>query len=119
MVNYGSIHVLQSLPKSHLYLFTHNLKTSGHIWTFSILKNCHAIGDILCVVESCMRDLTGELQPQTRISPSLIKHSVHILQAHTYITIWCAIMHDNKTHVPHDCILHTKQWLYCQQCIVL
>ena len=44
---------------------------------------------------------------------------VHILQACTYIAIWYATTHDNKTHVPYDCILHTKWWLYCQKCIVL
>ena len=31
---------------------------------------------------------------------------VHILQACAYIAIWCTTMHDNKTHVPYDCILH-------------
>ena len=31
-----------------------------------------------------------------------------LLLAHTYITIWCATTHDNKTHVPYDCILHTQ-----------
>ena len=45
---------------------------------------------------------TGELCSQTCISCSLIQHCVCILQACTYmyITIWCVIMHDNKTHVP-------------------
>ena len=64
--------------------------------------------DILCVLQSCMRDPTGELQPQTGIIRSLMQHCVCMLQAHTYIAIWCATTHDNKTHVPYDCILHTK-----------
>ena len=34
--------------------------------------------------------------------------SVCILQACTYIAIWCASTRDNKTHVPYDCTLHTK-----------
>ena len=41
------------------------------------------------------------------------------LQACTYITIWCPTTHDNKTHIPYECMLHTKLWLYCQQRIVL
>ena len=42
---------------------------------------------------------------------------VYILQACTYIAIWCATIHDNKTHTPYDCILYTKWRLYYQQCI--
>ena len=43
----------------------------------------------------------------------VIQYCVHILQAHTYITIWYTTMHDNETHIPNDCTLHTKRWLYC------
>ena len=37
---------------SHLRVLTctHNLKTTGHIWTFSISNNCSTIRDIPCVV---------------------------------------------------------------------
>ena len=37
-----------------------------------------------------------------------------ILQACTYmyITIWCATMHDNKTHVAYDCITHQMTALW-------
>ena len=51
------------------------------------------------------------------IGLSLIQHCVRILQAHTHVTIWCATMHDNKTHVAYDCTLHTKWQLCCQQYI--
>ena len=27
--------------------------------------------------------------------------------------------HNNKAHVRYDCLLDTKQWLYCQRCIAL
>ena len=35
-------------------------------------------------------------------------HCVHILQAHTNIGIRYTTMHDNKTHVPDDCMLRMK-----------
>ena len=37
----------------------------------------------------------------------------NIAWARTYITNWYATTPDNKTHVPYDCILHTKRRLYC------
>ena len=55
----------------------------------------------LCGLELNER-LTGELWPQTRIGHSVIQHCVGILQAHTYIAVWCATVHDNKTHTPYD-----------------
>ena len=59
-----------------------------------------------------------ELQPQTHIGHSLMQ-IVCILQAHIYIAIWQTTTHDNKTHIPNDCLLHTKWQLYCQQYILL
>ena len=59
----------------------HNLKTSGYIWTFDISNDCYIIGDILCVVYSCMRDLIGELCPPTHIGHSLIQHCVCVYPA--------------------------------------
>ena len=76
--------------------YTHNLKTTGCIWTFCISNDCSTIRDILCVIYSYMRDLTGELWPQTHIDCSLIQHCVCLLQAVSYIAIWCATMHDNS-----------------------
>ena len=115
MARYASKRALQSLsnkPFLHIQCTqTHNLKPSGHIWMFSISNNCNIIGDILCVVQSCTRDLTRELRPKTRIGRSLIQHCVCILQVHIYIILWYATMPDNKTHVPYDCILHTKRQL--------
>ena len=60
-----------------------------------------------------MRDLTGELQPQTHISSSLIQHCVCVLQANTCIIIWCVTMNANETHVPYE-------WISCspiQHCV--
>ena len=51
--------------------------------------------------------------------PSSVQHCVRILQSHTYIAISYATTPENKTHVPYDCIVHTKRQLYCQQSIVL
>ena len=68
LVSYGSNHTLQSLFHMPLMCTSiHNLKITGHIWTFCILNDCSTIEDIPCVVWSCMRDLTGELWPQTHI----------------------------------------------------
>ena len=41
-----------------------------------------------------------------------------VLHAHTCITIGCTTAHDNKAHVPFDCIVHTKRWLECKQRVV-
>ena len=43
----------------HIHTHTCSLKTSGHMWTFSISNNCYIIRDVLCVVYSCTRDPTG------------------------------------------------------------
>ena len=79
------------------------------MWKFSTLNDCYIIGDILCVVQSCTRDPTGELRSETRIGRSLIRHCVCVLSISTYATT-----PDNKTHVPYDCIhvLHTIWQLY-------
>ena len=39
---------------------------------FSISNDSYIIGDILCVVESCTRDPTGELRSKTHMGRSLI-----------------------------------------------
>ena len=101
--SYSSKHTWQSLsdkPFVHTHVLTvctHNLKTKGHIWTFRISNDCSIIKDISCL--SCMRDPTGKLRPQTHIDQSLTQNCVRTLKAHTYIAIWCATTHDNKTHV--------------------
>ena len=104
---------------SYLCVLTHKA------WKYRSYKDvlhtndCSTIKGILWVVQSCMRDPTEEVQPQTCIDHSLMQHHVRILPAYTYITIWSTTMHDNEAHVPYDCILHTKRRLYCQQCIIL
>ena len=40
------------------------------------------------MVQSCMRDLTGELRYQTLIGHSLVQLCVCMVQARTYITIF-------------------------------
>ena len=42
------------------------------MWKFSILNGCYIIRGIVCVVQRCTRDLTGELWFETRIGRSLI-----------------------------------------------
>ena len=71
MATYTSKHASHSLSNKPFLRVqctqTHNLKTSGHMWTFSISNNCYIIRDILCVVQICTRDPTGELWPETSI----------------------------------------------------
>ena len=107
LVSYSSKHASQCLcNKQFVHGYGHNLKTTGHIWTFYISSNNSTIRDIPWVLWSCMRDLTGELRLQTCISLSQIQHYVStcILQSRIY-----ASTHDNKTHVPYDCIHTTHQ----------
>ena len=88
LASYGSKHSLQFLfNKPFVHPYTHSLKTTGYVWTFSILSDYFTIGDI---------------------GHSLMQNCMHILQVCIYIAIWCATMHDTKTHIPYDCILHTK-----------
>ena len=85
---YGSKHASQSLSdKQFVCTYTFNLKTTGYKWTSCVSNDCTTIGDIPCVVWSCMRDLTRELWPQTCTSHSLIQQCVFILQACKYIVI--------------------------------
>ena len=112
-------------PNTHcsLFLISHlcvltciTWKLQSHIWTLCISNDCSITRDIPCVV--CVRNPTGDIQPQTCIGHSLIQHCVHMLQAVSYITIWCATTHNNKTHILYDCILCTKWQLCCHPCIV-
>ena len=67
-----------------------------------------------------MTNANGALQQQLQFVVTLRYNIfVCIQQAGTYITIWCTTMYDNKTHIPYDRILETKQWLYSQGCNVL
>ena len=61
--SYASKHAMQCLSdKPAVRTYMDNLKTTGHILTFCISNDCCTIGDIPCVIYSCMRDLTGELR---------------------------------------------------------
>ena len=62
------------------------------------IECCYIIGDILCVVQNCTRDPTGKLWCETRISRSLMRHCLRILEARMYMYIanCYATMSDNK-----------------------
>ena len=68
---------------------TQHLKTSGHMWTFSISKDYYNIGDIFCMVQGCTRDPTGELRPKTRIGCSLIHVFVYCKLVSTSTVVTC------------------------------
>ena len=105
LASYGSQHASQSLfDIAFMCVYTHNSSAYPRIVWFR---------------ESCMKDLTGELWVPDMQPYSDTKLCAHILEACTYIAIWCATTHDNKTHVPYDCLLYTKRCLYCQRHIVL
>ena len=111
LVSYGSKQTLQSIcnkPFVHTYMC--NLKTTGHIWTFCISNNCSTIGQSKTFLE-CLR-VAGRWGPDTYcISHSLIQHCVRTCKP---VPIWCTTTRDNKTHIPYDCILHSKQQFYHQ-----
>ena len=89
LASYCSKYALQSLcNKPFVHTYIHNVKSIGHTWTFCISNDCSSIRDIPCVVQSWMRDLTGELQQQTHTSCSLTQYCVHTLQGHPYIATW-------------------------------
>ena len=100
LVSCDSKHASQSLPADNPFvcIYIHNLKTTGRIWMLRIFEwllyyQRHSV---------CGLELHEELHPQTSIGCSLIQHCVHILQAISYIAIWCGTMHDNTTHVAYD-----------------
>ena len=117
---YSSKHITQFFSNQpFVWSYTHDLKTTGYVWTFSTSNDFFNIAHIPCVVKSCKRDPTEALRPQTCIGHSLIQHCVSILQASTYNTVWCTTAYDNKIHVPYDFILHIKWLFYCQRRIIL
>ena len=102
---------LQSFAgKPFVGAYTHNLKTTGHIWTtFSKSNNCSTIKDISCVVGLYWKPDWEAKAPDAH----------QLFYDTTYIPIWCLTTHDNKAHIAYDSILHTKWWLYDQRCIGL
>ena len=91
MASYAFKHASEPLsdkPFLHIQCtLTDNSKTSDHMWMFSLSNYCYIIGEILCAVQSCTRDPTGELQLETCIGRFLKQDYVHILQAHIYVAI--------------------------------
>ena len=84
LASYGSKSISQSLTDTpFVRTFMHNLKASGHMWTFCISNNFSTIKDIPCVVLSCMRNPTGEVRSQTCITVVLwCDIFMHTLQAY-------------------------------------
>ena len=98
-VSYGSKHTSQCLfDKAFAHTYVHNLKTAGDIRTFYISNSCSTIRRFLV----CFR-----VAWEIRLESYDPRHS-----SYSKIAVWCAAMHDNKTHVPYDCILHTNWQLH-------
>ena len=114
------------VPKMHCspFLISHLCALTRITWKLWVVYGCCAYQMTTILLETfnvwfrvAWEILLESYGPQTRIGRSLIQNCVLILQAHTYIGIWSVTTHDNKTHTPYDCILHTKWWPYCQRCI--
>ena len=121
MVSYASKHASQSLsnkPFVHTQLYlTHTLKTSrSYVDVQQIERLLYYWRYSLCCLELDEESTWRAMAP---VSRSLIQHCARILQARTYIAIWCVTTPDNNIHVHSDCIPHIQRWLYCQRCIVL
>ena len=136
-VSYGSKHASQFLsdkPFACRYMqgcwlcaHSHILKATGYIWMVRIhvseYRMIALLSETLLVWFTVAREFNWRVTvPNMHWSFPDIKCVVCILEARLYIAIWCATMHDNKTHIPHDdihnTVPHTKWWLYCQRCIV-
>ena len=94
---------------------------------FSISSNCYIIRDIPSVVQTCTRNLIGELRPKTHIGRSLIQHRVRILQAHIYVSLFGTQLTYlvSAYYTPNDCftvndvsLLWTKLVSYTTHCSV-
>ena len=92
MARYICKHASQSLfhkpfLRIHVYSALRHI-TWDHTWKFSILNDCYSIRDILCVVQSCTGDPTGELRSETRIGHSLIYDIVCIYCTSVYTSLF-------------------------------
>ena len=111
VASYGSKHTSQSHSDNpFVCTYVHSLRIIQVIYGHSAYLTTALLLQTSCVVYSYMRDPIGELRAPDTHRP----FSVRILQTCTYIAIWCATTHDNKTHVPYDCLLCTKRQLYSQ-----
>ena len=63
------------------------------MYKFNILNDCYIIEDIVCLVQSCTRDQTGELWSKTRIGRSLIYDIVCIYCKSVYTSLFGTQLH--------------------------
>ena len=97
----------------------YKLKTIGYIWTFRLSSDCSTIGHIL-VWFSFVTDIQLESYDSKHTSVFLWYKLVCVYCKPIYTSLFGAQMCMTiDTHVPYDCILHTKWRLYCQRWIVL
>ena len=121
LAGYGSMHTSQCLSdKQFCCTYTHNLKTinKSYVNILHIEQPLYYRRHSLCTLELHERPKWRAMAPDTH---QMLPNTT--LCAYTaspyFIAISCPTTHDNKTNVPDDCILHTKQWLYCQQRIAM
>ena len=115
--SYGSKHTSQSLSDMTFCVHFHAQLENYR----SYLGVLHMERLLPCVFYGVTWEIQLESYGPRNVSVVLWYNiDVHtcILQACTYIAIWCATMCDNQTHVSNNWILHTKWLLYCQWCIV-
>ena len=124
MASYVSKYARKSLSDKPFYAYRVPIRIS---WKVQVVRECSAhgttaiISEIIFVWFRVTLQIWLESYSPRHASVVLWYHIayVYILPARIYIVIWFATTPDNKTHALYDCILHTKQRLYCQRCIVL
>ena len=78
-------------------MYMHNLKTIGRSWTYYIPNDCPTIGDIFVWFRVVWEIQLTSYGPR-HVSWSFSDTTLCILQAHTYITIWCATTRQQNSH---------------------
>ena len=95
-------------PTSHLCVHTHIT------WRLQVICGRSAYGMIALLLDTFL--MWFRVVRENQLESYGPRHASVVVW---YIAILCTTMHDNKTHVPYDCIIHTKRRLYCQRCIIL
>ena len=112
LVSFGSKHALQSLsnmPFVCTYMYTCTLKTTQLTYTVDVLHikwQLYYWRYYLCGLELHEKSKWRAMAPDMHHNHSLTQDYVCILQAWTYIAIWCTTRHDSKTCVAYDCTTH-------------
>ena len=119
LVSYGSKHSSQFFPISHLCILTHITWQQQVIYRHSAYRMTSLLSNTFLVWFRVAREIQMESYGPRHASVVLWYKLVCVYCKPIYTSLFGAqTTHDKLTHVPYDCILHTKRWPYCQRCIV-